>query len=62
MSATSILTSHGLTVNQWSAQLYAKYQEQTFFSKFKGTDENSIVQVKRELQKLQAALYLQRKS
>lgn len=51
MSATSISTSHGLTVNQWTAQLYAKYQEQTFFSKFKGTDENSIVQVKRELQK-----------
>ena len=51
MSATSISTSHGLTVQQWTAQLYKKYQEQTFFSRFKGTDENSIVQVKRELQK-----------
>lgn len=51
MSATSIGTSHGLTVQQWTAQLYKKYQEQTFFSRFKGTDENSIVQVKRELQK-----------
>jgi len=51
MAKTSITTSHKLTVKQWEAGLYKTYQEKTFFSKFKGTTENSIVQVKRELQK-----------
>lgn len=51
MANTSILTSHGLSQTQWEAGLYKKYQEQTFFGKFKGTDENSPIQVKRELEK-----------
>lgn len=51
MATTSIATSHGLTNEQWEAKLYKTYQEKTFFSKFKGTSEDSIVQVKRELTK-----------
>jgi N4-gp56 family major capsid protein len=51
MAVTSIATTHGLSQTQWEAGLYSKYQEQTFWGKFKGTDENSPVQVKRELGK-----------
>ena len=49
--ATSIATSHGLTQTQWDSQLYKTYQEMTFFGKFKGTSPDSIIQVKRDLQK-----------
>lgn len=52
MAATSIATTHDLTVEQWEAKLYQKYQEQTFFSKFKGVGQGSIVQVKRQLEKV----------
>lgn len=51
MSVTSIGTSHGLTVSQWSSELFKKYQELTFFGKFKGVGGKSIVQVKRDLEK-----------
>ena len=51
MATTAIATSHGLTLEQWNASLYETYQEKTFWGKFKGTDENSPVQVKRDLTK-----------
>ena len=51
MATTTISTSHGLTNEQWQAGLFSTYQEKTFFSRFKGTDANAVVQVKRELQK-----------
>jgi N4-gp56 family major capsid protein len=51
MATTDIATSHGLSQEQWEAGLYTSYQEKTFFGRFKGTDENSVVQVKRELGK-----------
>ena len=51
MATTSIATSHGLTLEQWNASLYETYQEKTFWGKFKGTDENSPIQVKRDLTK-----------
>ena len=51
MAATSILTSHGLTNEQWKAKLFKKYQESTFFSRFKGTDGSAMIQVQRDLQK-----------
>lgn len=51
MAVTSIGTSHGLTVSQWSSELFKKYQELTFFGKFKGVGGKSIVQVKRDLEK-----------
>ena len=51
MATTDIATSHGLTLEQWNASLYETYQEKTFWGKFKGTDENSPVQVKRDLSK-----------
>lgn len=51
MASTSIATSHGLTNEQWEAKLYKTYQEKTFFSRFKGTDEGAVVQVKRDLMK-----------
>jgi len=49
MATTGISTTHGLTNEQWEASLYKTYQEKTFFSKFKGTGTDSIVQVKRDL-------------
>ena len=49
MAAVSISTTHGLTQEQWESQLYKKYQEKTFFGKFKGVGQGSIVQVKRDL-------------
>lgn len=51
MAVTSITTSHGLTVEQWNANLFKKYQEMTFFGKFKGTNGKSIIAVKRDLEK-----------
>ena len=52
MAATSIATTHDLTNEQWEAKLYQKYQEQTFFGKFKGIGHGAIVQVKRQLEKV----------
>ena len=49
MATTSIATTHDLTNEQWEASLYKTCQEKTFFSKFKGTGADSIVQVKRDL-------------
>ena len=49
MATTSIATTHGLTNEAWEAGLYKTYQEATFFSKFKGTSTDSIIQVKRDL-------------
>lgn len=51
MAVTSIATSHGLTVEQWDSGLFKKYQEGTFFGKFKGTSTGSVVRVQRDLQK-----------
>jgi N4-gp56 family major capsid protein len=51
MASTAIATSHGLTLEQWNAGLYESYQEKTFFGRFKGTDENAMIQVKRDLTK-----------
>jgi N4-gp56 family major capsid protein len=51
MANTSIATSHGLTVEQWNAQLFKIYQEGTFFGRFKGVDNKSVVRVQRDLQK-----------
>ena len=51
MATTAIATSHGLSMEQWNARLYETYQEKTFFGKFKGTDENAMIQVKRDLTK-----------
>jgi len=51
MASTTIATSHGLTSEQWESSLYMKAQEDTFFGKFKGTGQGSIIQVKRDLVK-----------
>lgn len=51
MAMTTIATTHNLTVKQWEAQLFQKAQENTFFGKFKGVGQGSIVQVKRQLEK-----------
>lgn len=51
MSVTSIQTSHGLSVEQWQADLFKVYQEMTFFGKFKGVGGKSIVSVQRDLGK-----------
>lgn len=52
MAMTTIATTHDLTQEAWEAKLYKKYQEQTFFGKFKGLGQGSIVQVKRQLEKV----------
>jgi len=51
MAVTSIATSHDLTQEAWEAKLYKKAQENTFFGKFKGVGQDSIIQVKRQLEK-----------
>lgn len=51
MATTSISTSHGLTLEQWNSQLFQKYQEMTFFGKFKGVGGKNIIQVSRDLTK-----------
>jgi N4-gp56 family major capsid protein len=51
MATTTIGTSHGLTVEQWKSELFKKYQEQTFFGKFKGVGAKSIIYVQRDLEK-----------
>lgn len=51
MASTTIATSHELTVKQWETSLYLKAQEATFFGKFKGSGQGSIIQVKRDLVK-----------
>ena len=51
MATTTIGTSHGLTVEQWKSELFKKYQEQTFFGKFKGVGAKSIISVQRDLEK-----------
>ena len=51
MAATTLLTTHKLTVKQWKEKLFTQYQEATFFGRFKGTDENAIIQVDRDLTK-----------
>ena len=52
MAITSIATTHDLTQQAWEAKLYKKYQEGTFFGKFKGMGQGSVVQVKRQLEKV----------
>ena len=51
-NSISIATTHDLTNEQWEAKLYKTYQEGTFFGKFKGVGQGSIVQVKRQLEKV----------
>lgn len=51
MASTSIATSHGLTSEQWESSLYQKAQENTFFGRFKGVGQGSMIQVKRDLVK-----------
>jgi len=51
MATTPIATTHGLTVEKWNSSLFTTYQEKTFFGRFKGTSENSMIQLKRDLQK-----------
>lgn len=51
MAVTSIATTHDLTQQQWEAGLYKKAQENTFFGRFKGMGGNSVIQVKRQLEK-----------
>lgn len=51
MAVTSISTSHGLSVEQWKSELFKKYQEMTFFGRFKGVGGKSIVSVQRDLAK-----------
>jgi len=41
----------GLTVQQWDDKFFTEYLQENLFSKYMGTDENSIIQVKEDLTK-----------
>lgn len=51
MAYTEILTSHGLTAEQWDNELFAEYIGQLWWKNFMGTDPNAVIQVKDELTK-----------
>lgn len=43
----------GLTVQQWDDEFFEEYVQQNVFSRYMGTDENSVIQVKEDLTKKQ---------
>lgn len=47
----TIETTHGMSAEQWSADVFGEYVGQNPFYSFMGTNSNSIVQVKEELTK-----------
>lgn len=51
MSYTTIETTHGMTIEQWSDMLYTEYLGEFPFQKLMGTGEDAIIQVKEELTK-----------
>lgn len=51
MAETQFLTSHASTVTIWSALLMRQAQKQTYFQKFVGTGDDSMIQTKTELEK-----------
>lgn len=51
MSYSEILTTHGLTAEQWDDQLFKEYTGQLWWKNLMGTSTNSVIQVKEELKK-----------
>lgn len=51
MSFESILTTHGITVEQWESELMHEWLRQSFWSRFMGDSENAVVQLKSDLTK-----------
>lgn len=51
MAMTSIATGDEVTKKLWDEKLFRETRVNTFFSKFTGTDKNSIIQEKTELEK-----------
>ena len=51
MADTAFSTSHASTITRWSALLFKQAQRQTYFQKFIGKDENSMIQTKTDLLK-----------
>ncbi|MGB1548394.1 MAG: N4-gp56 family major capsid protein [Alphaproteobacteria bacterium] len=49
MADTSVAT--GLTVQQWDDKFYREYLQENRFSRFMGTGENNVIQVKEDLTK-----------
>ena len=47
----TIDTTHGVTVDQWSNEVFAEYLAQNPFFNFMGTGSHNIIQVKEELTK-----------
>jgi N4-gp56 family major capsid protein len=51
MTATTIDTTHGVTAEQWSNEVFGEYLSYNPFFNFMGTGSHSIIQVKEELTK-----------
>lgn len=51
MTATTIETTHGVSAEQWSNEVFSEYMGQNPFFNFMGMNSQSIVQVKEELTK-----------
>lgn len=51
MTATTIDTTHGVTAEQWSNEVFGEYLSYNPFFNFMGTGSHSIIQVKEELAK-----------
>ena len=51
MAETQFLTTHASTVTVWSALLMRQAQKQTYFQKFVGSGDDSMIQTKTDLEK-----------
>lgn len=51
MAYTEILTSHGLTAEQWDNEIFEEYLAQVWWKNFMGTSQDAIIQVKDDLSK-----------
>ena len=51
MAYTEILTTHGLTAEQWDNQLFEEYLSMLWWKNLMGTSQSAVIQVKDELTK-----------
>jgi len=51
MQFGDVLTSYGVTVKTWNAQLFSEYLDKTFWKRFMGMDDGAIIHVNEDLSK-----------
>jgi N4-gp56 family major capsid protein len=51
IAMSNTVAATGLTVKQWDDEFFVEYVQDNMFSRYMGTDENSIIQVKEDLTK-----------